>query len=83
MAQTITTQEWTQITGLDSTKTYILQAQMASAQKTIQVNWFQGENIPSSKERKILTDTLKVKALSNIYVKTEATPIIIAVQEVI
>jgi len=80
--QEITTTNWTKINGLDSTKTYILQARLINEERTIPVNWFQGDNAPQTTDRQVLATTSKFKATKNIYVKSQATPVIIVVQEI-
>ena len=90
--QTITTSDWTEITGLDSSKSYVLQAQTtinfnggvsgANGYYPITVMWLQGSE-PSADDVGIITDQIKANASTSIYVKTAATPINIVVQEVI
>ena len=90
--QTITTQNWTQITGLDGTKKYILQAQyipeigpqpVRLENRPIQVMWYQGSDAPESTTEGVITDQIKADASVSIYVKSLAYPVNIIVQEVI
>lgn len=91
MAQTITTNDWTEITGLDSSKTYVLQAQYTSeygggngvfGAKPIPVMWLQAGSAPQSTDVGAISEGIKVNASTAIYVKTQVKPVTIVVQEV-
>lgn len=88
--QTISTNEWTQITGLDASKIYLLQAQYKDhniggvfGSNVTPVMWKQQAEAPEANEDGELSDTLKASGSVNIYVKSQALPVNIIKQEVI
>lgn len=88
--QTITTNEWTQITGLDSSKTYVLQAQYKDyniggvfGSNITPVMWIQAGSTPQADDIGVITDMIKVSGSVNVYVKSQALPVNIIKQEVI
>lgn len=90
--QTITTQDWTEITGLDISKKYILQAQynVEIEQQSVRfenrptlIMWYQNSDAPETTTEGVITDRIKAEASIPIYVKSQVIPINIIVQEVI
>ena len=88
--QTITTNEWTQITGLDGSKTYVLQAQYKGEYDGVvygsnpqAVMWIQAGSTPQADDIGVITDMIKVSGSVNVYVKSQALPVNIIKQEVI
>lgn len=87
--QQITTRDWTQITGLDSEKTYILQAQVKRFDSSnvfgvipVNVMWLQAAAAPAADTVGMIDNKLKASAASAIYVKSSLDCEIV-VQEVI
>lgn len=89
--QQITTREWTEITGLDASKTYVLQAQTgnmeyavksAFGKSPISVMWKQSATEPQSSDVGEIDNKLKASAAVKIWVKSPVDCLVV-VQEVI
>ena len=84
MAQTITTSAWTQITGLESSKDYILQAQYTiGCPNPIPVEWLQQSTAPASTDIGLIDSKIKVSGSEDVYVRSGSVPLNVVVQEVI
>ena len=89
--QQITTREWTEITGLDASKTYVLQAQIPenkqilannTGNKPTEVMWKQSATEPQSSDVGEIDNKLKASAAVKIWVKSPVDCLVV-VQEVI
>lgn len=75
MAQKLTTKDWTQITGLASSKNYLFQAQYTlGSTNPIPVEWLQSSSEPASTDDGILAADIQLSGNEDIYVRTSSVP---------
>ena len=91
MKQSITTDQWTKITGLDGSKNYVLQALYesnsyqgmgVSGSIPIAVMWLQQNATPAETDKGVISEQIKVSGATFVYVKSPSKPDII-IQEVV
>lgn len=90
MAQKITTTSWTQITGLENGKDYILQAQAQQYNSSnvlgstpINAMWLQQSTEPASTDIGLIDSKIKVSGSEDVYVRSGSVPLNVVIQEVI
>ena len=83
--QEITTNDWTEVTGLTSGTVYLIQSTTGEDdlgnQKPCLCKWAQQAAAPTDGEEGIIADTIKVDATTKVFVKVRSLPTIINTQE--
>ena len=75
MAQKLTTTDWTQITGLETSKNYLFQAQYTLGSiNPIPVEWLQSSSEPASTDVGIIKSEIQLSGNEDVYVRTSSTP---------
>ena len=75
MAQKLTSNEWTQITGLSNNKNYLFQAQFTvGSTNPIPVEWLQIGSEPASTDMGVLKSEIQLSGNEDIYVRTSSVP---------